>query len=56
MKQRKTKGKPSKFGDINGYPATPEFMPDNSLDNHIRRRRAEMGERRWAELNREWEA
>lgn len=34
----------------------PEWAPTLGLDLAIARARTEMGEDRWAELNREWEA
>lgn len=33
----------------------PEWMPTFTLDQQIADARREMGEARWAELNREWE-
>ncbi|SCY89253.1 hypothetical protein SAMN05660666_03451 [Novosphingobium aromaticivorans] len=32
----------------------PEWTPSHSMNRHVRRARREMGEARWAELNREW--
>ena len=35
-------------------PITDEVSRPRSLDRHIARARAEMGEQRWSELNAEW--
>lgn len=35
--------------------AAPEWMPDFSLDRKIASARRQMGEAKWAKLNKEWE-
>jgi len=37
------------------FDPTPENAPNYSLDKRIAQARREMGEARWAELNKEWE-
>ena len=35
---------------------TPEYTPTYSLNKHVAEARRQMGEQRWADLNREWKA
>lgn len=37
-------------------PPTPEWMPTNTLNKQVARARRQMGEKRWQELNAEWDA
>lgn len=48
--------RPATFATPAGDERLPEYFPTLTLNSHVAEVRARVGEARWAELNREWEA